>query len=259
MKKIIIFSLDNLGNGGDEMLGDTTEYLVNKSGNYEVERAQLKPHYKELGGWYAVEALIGNGIKWLSQKLPISQTNKYRLYSIAYRIQYNRYYAKKISGKDAVIYALGMLKYSTQNVSYVFELINRQASKKKVSVLMNAMSIEQSDKENWRYWQLVRAVNMPCVKMITTRDGKEGVERLRKDYIRREGITTDYVGDPALWAPECYNIIKHNQSNSPKLGIGLVRTNIFESYKGGVSSRELYSFYKELIKKANRGELVFVL
>ena len=27
MKKIVIFSLESIANGGDQMLGDTTEYL----------------------------------------------------------------------------------------------------------------------------------------------------------------------------------------------------------------------------------------
>lgn len=140
-----------------------------------------------------------------------------------------------------------MLKYSTQNFSYVFHIINKIANKKNIPVLMSAMSVETPSREDWRYQQLVRAVNYPCVKMITIRDGQFGLERLRKHYIKSNTIISDYVGDPALWAPECYNIHKKDGHEKIRLGIGLIRPNIYEDYKGGISRKELIDIYKKFV------------
>ncbi len=43
MKKIVIFSLESIANGGDQMLGDTTEYLISNVDDVEISRAQLMP------------------------------------------------------------------------------------------------------------------------------------------------------------------------------------------------------------------------
>lgn len=69
MKRITIFALENIGNGGDEMLGDTTIYHLNKIGNYSIKRKQLIPLYKELGLAYIFDWGIGSGLIRLSYKL----------------------------------------------------------------------------------------------------------------------------------------------------------------------------------------------
>lgn len=53
MKKIVVFSLESIKNAGDQMLGDTTEFLIKQLGNYSIERRQLKPTFKQLGFCFA--------------------------------------------------------------------------------------------------------------------------------------------------------------------------------------------------------------
>lgn len=38
---------------------------------------------------------------------------------------------------------------------------------------MSAMSVEKPNDKDYRFKQVVRAVNYPCVEEITTRDGKK--------------------------------------------------------------------------------------
>lgn len=141
-----------------------------------------------------------------------------------------------------------MLKYSTQNMSYVFHLINKIASALRRPVLMSAMSIEKPDAGDWRFHQIVEAVNMDCVKAVTTRDGSYGLERLRKFYIKKDDIATDFVGDPALWIPETYDILRKDESS--KIGINLIRKNIYQSYKEGyVSEDDMLALYKEIVEE----------
>lgn len=250
MKKIVVFSLESIKNTGDQMLGDTTEFLIKQLGNYYIERKQLQPTFKQLGFCFCLEFLFANALKFIALKIP-NRNICYKIYNVAYHIQFLRYYLQALKNADYVIYSVGMLKYSTQNVSYLYNLINRIANKKKIPVLMSAMSIEKPNPNDWRYRQLVSAVNLPCVKMITTRDGIHGLERLNQYYKKRLDIVTDYVGDPALWAPECYQIDKNKDSNV--IGIGLIRTGIYEDYDKGMTSEQLYSYYKELVTSLIRG------
>ena len=172
----------------------------------------------------------------------------YKIRNVAYIIQYYRYFWKRIKDADFVILPIGMLKYSTQNMSYVFHLINRIASSVHKPVLMSAMSIEKPDADDWRFHQLVNAVNMCSVKTITTRDGMYGLERLRRYYVKNDDIFIDYVGDPALWVPDTYNI--QRISDSKKVGVNLIRKNIYQSYKEGfVSEENMLKFYEEIIRE----------
>lgn len=245
MKKILLLSLESINNGGDQMLGDTTQYLINNIGDFQIERIQLKPSYRDFDFLHYFEAFLSNCVKFVALKF--KGDTKYKLYNLAYKIQLYRYYKYHISNCDAVIYAVGMLKYSTQNFSYVYHCVNKIASVLNRPVLMSAMSIEKPNTEDWRFHQLIEAVNFSSVKMITTRDGQNGLDRLRNYYIQRNNIITDFVGDPALWASQCYGI-KHVAHNPPVIGVGLIRPSIYNDYEKGVSSDDLIILYKSLLK-----------
>ena len=224
MKKIVIFSLESIANGGDQMLGDTTEFLISDANDVKISRAQLMPRDTQFVKDNYLKVAISHIAFSIAEKLP--DFFKYRLYNWGYKFRYSSYYKSVISKADKIIFGIGMLKYSTQDFSYMFECINKIATKMNVPVLMSAMSVEKPIESDYRFRQVVRAVNYPCVKAITTRDGQKGLDRLRKHYIKRDSLKFDFVGDPALWAPECYGIRKDSLHTPAKLGIGLVRTDI---------------------------------
>lgn len=207
-KKIVLFSLENISNTGDEILGATTEWLINKSTSGDIIRAQLTPSIKD--------TTIAGRIKHVLLKPYLSFIYRTGIYrngkslDFYFKSVFNGYFKKMIANADMVILPVGMLKFATQDLSYFFDMITRECQRKGIPVMMSAMSIAKPDKSDWRYHQLVRAVNRECVKVITTRDGKDGLTLLRECYVKNPNIVTDYVGDPALWIPEVYRIAKES-------------------------------------------------
>jgi len=246
---IKIFSLESINNVGDELLGITTEYLVKKSAQAKsVERLQLTPSYRMLAKeepW----ALLAMPLHWLYLRLNPRSRTSFLLGKIIFFIRLRHYYAVHLKGTDKVIFPVGMLKFANQNFSYIFSLVNRMATMRNIKVLMSAMSVAKPDKSDPRYIDLVEAVNEPCVWGITTRDGSEGLARLRKYYSRGMQFT-DFVGDPALWTAEALGISK---KKSDIIGINIIRPTIYHSYKeGDFSPEQMTQLYKEIVEELDR-------
>lgn len=246
-QRIVLLGLESIGNAGDEILVTTTEWLLKRAisncGDIDIIRCQLMPAYKDIVHIhkFCIFALF---FKYLSK---IFYGNiKYRIVDVMYRVKYMTYFKDCIRRADKLILPVGMLKYSTQDFSYIFNMITQIATQYDKPVLMSAMSIAKPDTSDWRYYQLLRAVNRPCVKCITSRDGQSGVDRLNKYYIKRN-IKIDYVGDPALWIPECYNT-KKNSIRKGIVGINVIRKDIYAAYGNEqFSDAQMINLYKDII------------
>lgn len=249
MKKIAVISIENINNIGDNLLGENTEYLINKCcKNAEVEQINLQPNRKELGKKYLLNMLVAKILFIISNRIPSCDT-KYILKNWAFKIKMRGYFQEILKNTDKIIYAIGMLKYSTQDQSYTFELINNIAKQYKIPVMMSAMSIEKYNENDWRCRQLVRAVNNPIVKCITTRDTENELSILRDKYLHKDTqCITECVGDPALWTAEAYNV-KSKNCKSDLIGIGLIRLGIYKDYGYGLNEKELFNLYINIIKE----------
>lgn len=246
--KVLLIALESIDNIGEELLRASTEYLVRVScEDAEISVAQLKPGRKLIPLRYIYDYLLGT-LAWRCL-LWLKGNRAYRIKNLCYRVKYTRYFSSIIRSCDKVILPVGMIKYGTQDFSYVFHLINRLATKYQKSVLMSAMSPQVGNNSDWRYHQLVEAVNMPAVKMLTTRDGESGVRILKSEYIRRE-LLCDYVGDPALWIPEVYGLEKRNKvcDSIPHVGINIIRKGIFDDYNKSLTDDAMFNIYAQLIK-----------
>lgn len=258
---ILLISIENINNAGDELLRITTGFLVDKVGkelnkDYRIERMQFFPFKDDLPLAFKPDYYIGSIIKTLSRRFKGSD-REYSLLDIAFKVQYSRYYSSFIKKASKIIFTIGMLKYSTQYCSFFFHLINSIANKYWKPVLMNALSIEKASPEDWRYRQLVDAVAFPCVRAVTTRDGSEGLRRLKMDYIKDKNVTADYVGDPALWVPECFNVVRRTPIASTEgdkrlIGIGLVRKGIFKLYHKDFSKDQVEDLYIRVISEVKK-------
>ncbi len=251
--KILLIALESINNVGDEILRETTECILKSSlpVNVEIQTAQLKPAFSYIKKNYKLSWLVSAVI--LKLMISLRLRHCFRIKNFVYIIAYKKYFEERIKNTDYIILPVGMLKYSTQDFSYVFHLINKLATKYGKSVLMSAMSPQKADDKDWRYHQLVETVNMPSVKMITTRDGQKGVDIILKDYLRRD-IICDYVGDPALWIPECYDIEqKKNRGviGKPYIGINIIREGIFDDYNKSFTDEKLFQLYVHLIDLVN--------
>lgn len=249
MKKIAVISIENINNIGDNLLGENTEYLINKCcKNAEVEQINLQPNRKELGKKYLLNMLVAKILFIISNRIPSCDT-KYILKNWAFKIKMRGYFQEILKNTDKIIYAIGMLKYSTQDQSYTFELINNIAKQYNIHVMMSAMSIEKYNENDWRCRQLVRAVNNPIVKCITTRDTENELSILRDKYLHKDTqCITECVGDPALWTAEAYNV-KSKNCKSDLIGIGLIRLGIYKDYGYGLNEKELFNLYINIIKE----------
>ena len=245
---ILLFSLESINNAGDEILRVTTEYLIKQVSTCKIIRIQLRPGKGDLHGLNRLCWFLGAILRKLSKFIVIPDLS-YRLRNLGYIVAYNRVFQKTVKEADKVILPIGMLKYSTQDFSYVFNLITSICSKFGKPVLMSGMSPEVENLNDWRYKQLVNAVNASSVKMITTRDGQKGVDVIMSQYLSR-AIPCDFVGDPALWIPETYNVKRcKTKSSLPTIGINIIRNGIFEDYNKSFTDDKLFVLYSELIRQ----------
>lgn len=77
-----------------------------------------------------------------------------------------------------------------------------------------------------------------------------GVKRLLDHYIKRSNIRVDYVGDPALWSANAFGYTNLDIKHNTRIGVNLIRPNIFESYKEeNFSASQMTHLYKEIIEE----------
>lgn len=248
--RVLVLSYETFNNVGEEFLGDSTEYLARLNTKCDVERAQLVPSYK-VACKYNRFAWIAMPLQYIALQLAKYGFKLHYLWLLIYMTRLSAYYKKLIRKCDKIILAVGMLKFKNQNFSYIYQIICRFATKYNKDVLFNAMSIAKEDEDDVRFRQLVAAINMPCVKGISTRDGEYGLRQLRKCYIKRTNIRIEEVGDPALWIPEVYHVKKNN--NNTIIGVNLIAPTVYTRYEYDKFSQEQVEvLYEEVISELDR-------
>lgn len=178
--------------------------------------------------------------------------------STTWRIRLSRHLEGKIKGLDALVFAGGgFIKFKTQGLNYLTELIIAIAQKNGVPVMMNAVGVEGYSDEDVRCQKLKAALNSGVVKMITTRDD---IETLNTRYIAREGIVTERVGDPVFWLSEM-NILDapRTRVGRSRIGINLINPNNFTTYGGVTSRASIVNFYSSLIAELQARDADFYL
>lgn len=255
-KKVALIGLNAFENLGDQVLCDSTSYLIKRCGQeYEVIFVNQYPQIRKSNIWKP-NNLIYCAIYGLNNLLDrFFKSNKIHnaLELLAWRMRLLGHYKTYLKDVDAVIMAGGTIKYSNQGVNYAYEFAVKQADKYNIPFMFNAMSIEAFNEKDSRCLRLKKILNNDTVKMISTRDGEPGVDELRKNYISNPNIQICAVGDPAFWASEVYGIQK--KKDSQKVGIGLIRTDIFKKYGKTTDKENFKCFYKSLINKLNDSEM----
>lgn len=247
VKTVALVALRTINNVGEELLDINTEYLLKKTNsNLKIKKIELNPSKGELLPKYFLQCVFAKVLRFISDILPICNY-KFIIKNLAYKIKLTPYFKEKLKDIDDLIYCVGMLKYSTQDFSYIYNIINKIASQNNISIMMSAMSIENSNKNDWRCRQLKEAVNCSSVKFITTRDNIEELELLRSYYLYEDSnVISRVVGDPALWTKQTYEI-REKRTTSTVIGVGLIRLNIYKDYGYNITEEELYDFYKKIL------------
>ena len=131
---------------------------------------------------------------------------------------------------DAVVFAGGIIKATTEKFWRYFTDIIETANRYDIPVFLSAIGVEPYvDQEE--AFILKRALNLPCVKAITCRDD---INSLKRDWITNKDIAVSECMDPAIWTPETYQIPiagkTGTQAENRLIGLGVIRPQIFEEY-----------------------------
>ena len=172
------------------------------------------------------------------------------LYQYAYwRTKLGWYFDERIRDLDAIVFTGGgFIKYKTQGLNYIDELILTTARRRGIPVMMNAVGVEGYSETDIRCQRLKRALNFENVKVITTRDD---IDTLDNRYITNPDTITERVGDPVFWLGDMEIVERSagDRADRPgnRIGINLINPQNFSAYGGDISPDAVINFYRNLI------------
>lgn len=250
MKKIALAGLCNYNNFGDQFIGKTLEYIIGSIDENIVCKFISFEREKEGIGYY-FNTVMQKGSKYIPNK---NTGHKVKYWALKNRM-YNYFY-EQLCDVDALIFACGSFKYGTQNLWAMYSICIECCLKLNIPVMFDAMNVQRYSQDDWRCQMLKKHANYSCVKMITSRDGLPGVNRLNDYYIFDRRIQLLPVGDPAFWIKECYDIQK---KHSDVIGINLIRCDTFQNYGGKIKPVDVQMVYIDLIGKLISENISFEL
>lgn len=263
-KKIAVIGLYSIPNMGDLILCETSQFLIREYGkkndiDYEIIPMDLCPRFpSDYHGVEYIKYRLSRKMKTIASKKFAYEDGtayRYRYEYTMWKLRLKRYYMRTLKNVDAIVFAGGgFLKFRTQGLNYYVEMVVDIALKYQIPVMMNGVGIEGYDETDIRCQKLKKAINTGIIKSITTRDD---IDTLKGNYIVNPEIKIDRVGDPALWTPECYDVVCDEERNV--FGINIIRGNIFKDYGNNVSAEDVSIFYKNLINELNSRNLDWVL
>lgn len=181
--------------------------------------------------------------------------------SLAWRIKLGWYFNERIRNLDAIVYGGGgFIKFKTQGLNYLDELVLKAAHRRGIPVMMNAVGVEGYSDSDIRCQQLKKSLNLDNVRVITTRDD---IDTLRDRYITNPNIVTDRVGDPVFWLAEM-DMVEQGRERGDRepgnrIGINLINPDNFADYGGKVSRASIINFYRNLLIELTRLDADFYL
>lgn len=250
MKKIGLVGLYSIDNMGDRVICETTGFLVDahkiKFDIQEIDAVPRDPSF--YGGINKAKLFISAFLTrvFFPKLFSIVQNSKtrYFLERFAWRLRLQWHYKQVLSDCDAVVFAGGgVLKYKNQGLNYLVEQVVEICEQKNIPVMFSGVGIEGFDLDDYRCEKLKSALSSKCIKSITTRDF---IEILDNQYTPDSSIHTAMVGDPAFWIPECYGVIK-KQNKTSKIGINVIRGDIYQNYGNNLTPQELKLIYVKLL------------
>lgn len=146
--------------------------------------------------------------------------------------------------KAVIFVGGGLIKYKQQQFYDQIYIITKYANRKNVPVMFSAVGIEGFDEKDKRCLKLKKALNLDCVKAITTRDD---IDMLKDNYCTKS-ICLEKVADPACSLNKYLKlkVAKRNTDGKKCIGLGVLRKNIFSDYEIDFSNEDMLLLYKQL-------------
>lgn len=257
--KVVILGIYNDPNLGDRLICQSAAELIGRMApKCEIKiadlygRETLPPTYSAVKPeeeiYSADQGDCYGALRRLAEIMPHgSYAMRERACDIAWKIDPDRrrrlkkYYAEIIKDTDAVIIpGGGLLENSLEHDYYHYlNLIGEMCAKRNIPLLYNAVGAVNDKRSRLGDMLLRRALTQKSVKYISCRDGAARVE--------------EYTGKKPKTVCCCASLssqlmgVKRDEV-SRRIGIGVVRENVFASYGRDLPDGALMSFYAGLVR-----------
>jgi|GEM_PF-2888318 len=242
-KRVAIAGLPCDSNQGDVLILQTVELLLQR----EAARRGVEVKYEELNlrdenygmpTWQYVGFLVKNKLR---RMLPQNALNL--RWQIAMQMEAYRHLPQDLCG--AVVAGGGLMHFRFHPYVMQISALVGACNRRQLPVVINSVGIEEYAPRSKRFAVYKRYLNLPAVKRFTVRDN---LEALRRDFVA-EGSTmeTDLVPDNAILAAQMMGI--ERQEDSQLVGVGLVRSNIYDEYYGERRAPLLTDRYEALLRQ----------
>ncbi|CDE53226.1 putative uncharacterized protein VP1319 [Roseburia sp. CAG:303] len=140
----------------------------------------------------------------------------------------------------------GIIKFKYQKFYEKISELLEGANRKSIPVIFNAIGVEGFDENDEKCRMLKDAINLPCVKAISTRDD---IQTLKDRYIINSQIRVNRVADSATWTKCVYDI---KTKRTDYVGLGVIREGIFESNGINIARQQIFELWKNIISELER-------
>lgn len=156
---------------------------------------------------------------------------------------------KEISEADLVLFGgAPVFNYAYQNFYERTAITLELAQKYNKPVIFSAVGVESYDEESEKCQRLKAALNLDCVKQITTRDGFENLQ----NYKENENLSIGLVSDPAVFSGDVFRSLINKdkaKAEKKKIGIFVLRSNGFSDNQVDFSREDACELWVNLINE----------
>ncbi len=192
------------------------------------------------------DPIIGDCCKYLIEKTAKEAGKEVRVTLADVYEEDTEVLKRCLQGKDAVVFpggGLNSIKFNRRLLE-IFELIEQQDG---LEVFFNAVGIDRMNPKPKNATLLTRMFKKKQVLQVTTRGDYQQLLKYIKKPKRYE---PKLVFDPAIWADEAYHIRK--KPGAKKIGIGVIRPEIYEANGNEVSIEDVFAMYIHIIQELER-------
>ncbi len=262
MNKIVICGLIHDLNLGEHIIFETVQYLFKKKlakSDYIVQ-ADLFGRVKSRVLWNKKDdpfnMIRNNTINVLKKVFSffnkdISNILSYIEWSISPNgkkrlIKYFRSIFKEAS--LIIIDGGGIIECEVHQYQLPLEAIVKVAREMNIPVIFNAVGLVGIyNEKDFRYKLMKKVLNDDIVKHISVRDDIDTMNNL---YLKTNGKKAILAADSAVWVSEAFKINKN--VNADTIGLGMIRSNIYDDYNLGMSEYDLINIWTSIIKELEK-------
>ncbi len=119
------------------------------------------------------------------------------------------------------------------------------AKKYNKPVLFSAIGVEGYGETNEKCQRLKKALNLDCVKQITTRDDFDALQ----NYKSREDLIIDKVADPAVFTASVFRNFANQETHEKTIGLFVIRSNGFVDNHFDFTKDDSAALWVNLVKE----------